>query len=149
MLFPDRHALRPSRWCLVSVGKSQNGHMEKCILLVANKQVQTIGTLQIQTIWDIFGPQNGGLPFFYFASEMMSGVGGVYASVKTKHCNTAREEHFGESAPTKPQIGGWVGAVHRIWVTFGVPVRGTSQICLRGIRHEDWQYECKHTTYRD
>lgn len=43
----------------------------------------------------------------------------------------------GESAPTKPQIGGWVGAVHRIWVTFGVPVRGTSQICLRGIRHED------------
>lgn len=75
--------------------------------------------------------------FFFKASEMMSGVGGVYASVKAKHCNTAREGHFGESAPTKPQVGGWVGAVHRIWVTFGVPVRGTSQICLRGLRHED------------
>lgn len=84
--------------------------------------------MQIQTR-DIFGPQSG-LPFK--ASEMMSGVGGVYASVKAKHCNTAREGHFGESAPTKPQVGGWVEAVHRIWVTFGVPVRGTSQICLRG-----------------
>lgn len=107
------------------------------------------GHCKYKPFWDIFGPQNGGLPFFLKASEMMSGVGGVYASVKTKHCNTAREGHFGESAPTKPQIGGWVGAVHRIWVTFGVPVRGTSQICLRGLRHEDCQYECKHTTYRD